>query len=287
MQDNDASATAEAAALLRAVHQVLDAQPRILEDPISVGLVPGSSDAEILSNAESLQSPLFIRLRSSFVTRSRVVEDALERAVAAGARQFVMIGAGYETFAYRQPAWAEDLQIFEFDHPATQRAKRKLMSNREIKSPSNLIQIAVDFESETLADALDRSVFDASAPSFFSCLGVIPYLTQAAIESTLSAILDPARKTWIALSFALPDAMLEAGDASVVQIAAKASNQRGEPWMTRFRPDQMEKLLRSLGCGEVHHISPSELEERFFKRRMDALPLARFEQIMLGSKSAR
>ena len=110
MQDENASATAETAALLRAAHQVLDAVPRILEDPVSLGLVPNSSEGEILSNAEAFQTPFLRRLRSSFATRSRVAEEALEQAVAAGARQFALLGAGYETFAYRQPEWAAPLR---------------------------------------------------------------------------------------------------------------------------------------------------------------------------------
>ncbi len=287
MQEQRGSVTAEVAAQLRAVHQVLDGRPPILEDPIAQGLVLRSSEGEIVSNAENLQSPFLRLLRSSFVARSRATEDALRMAVEQGARQFVMLGAGYETFAFRQPEWAAGLRIFEFDHPATQAAKRSALESHEIPHPPNVVFHPVDLEIESFASALAASTFDASEASFFSCLGMIPYLSLSTIHATLSAILEPSHKTWISLSFVLPDGMLDDGDAEVVRISSAAAGARGEPWISRFHPDEMERVLRELGCGEVHHIGPDEMARRYFSDRMDQLPVARFEQLMLASKSAR
>src|SRR5262244_3851139 len=120
MAERQASKTAIAPAVIRAAHQILDAHPKILDDPVAIGLVEGSSAAEIRAQAPDLQQPLKRLVRSSFVVRSRFAEDQLAEAVRAGVQQYVLLGAGLDTFAYRQPAWAQPLRIIEVDHPASQ-----------------------------------------------------------------------------------------------------------------------------------------------------------------------
>jgi methyltransferase (TIGR00027 family) len=124
MQERQASWTAIYTAIFRAAHQLLDATPKILDDPVAVGLVEGASEADIRAQAADFQQPLQRLARSLFVVRSRFAEDQLAEAVKAGVGQYVILGAGLDTFAYRQPAWALTLQVIEVDHPAFQTLKR-------------------------------------------------------------------------------------------------------------------------------------------------------------------
>ena len=137
MKHGNASETAIAAGLLRAAHQVLDQEPRILDDPISVGLVPQSSAAEIMAQAERLQLDFLRVLRASFVVRSRISEDALRRSISTGVGQYVLLGAGFDTSAYRQPDWASSIEIFELDHPASQSEKIARLEHRGLALPDN------------------------------------------------------------------------------------------------------------------------------------------------------
>jgi methyltransferase (TIGR00027 family) len=125
-------------ALQRAAHQIIDDPPRILDDPIAVGLSPGSSEEAIRRNEAELRRPTIKVLRSIFVFRSRFAEDSLRDAVVAGTRQFVVLGAGFDTFAYRQPPWARALRVFEIDHPASQDLKRRRLEKMGIAPPANL-----------------------------------------------------------------------------------------------------------------------------------------------------
>src|SRR5262245_44057685 len=125
MRAGAGSDTAIFTALQRAAHQILDDAPRILADPIAVGLPPGSTEEAIRQRAAELQQPLMKVLRSNFVFRSRFAEDSLRQAVSGGVRQFVALGAGFDTFAYRQPPWSHELRIFEVDHPTSQDLKRR------------------------------------------------------------------------------------------------------------------------------------------------------------------
>jgi methyltransferase (TIGR00027 family) len=156
--------------MLRAVHQVLDADPKILDDPLAVGLVEGSSREEILAAPPGFLPPVWFR--SIFVLRSRYTEDSLGEAVANGIGQYVLLGAGMDTFAYRQPSWAARLRIFEIDHPESQKVKREHLVKRGIAVPANVEFCPIDFENSSLVEGLATSSLDHRAPTFFSWLGV-------------------------------------------------------------------------------------------------------------------
>lgn len=287
MRSDTASETAIAAGLLRAAHQVLDEPPRILEDPISVGLVPGSSVAEIEAWRDRLQLDFLRVLRASFVARSRIAEDALFRATAGGVAQYVLLGAGYDTFAYRQPAWAGALRIFELDHPASQEDKVECLRRRGLERPANLRSCPIDFEREELLPVLERAGFVAEQPSFFSWLGVIPYLGAGDVESTLRAIFGTRGPSTIALSYVVPDSFLSGPDARAVSLSAAAAARRGEPWRSRYAPGGLEHRIRTLGYTAVEHFGPRQYRASFFAERSDGLPTPSFERVLVCSDPAR
>jgi len=285
MIEDQASETAVAAARLRAAHQVLDAEPLVLNDPVSIGLVPDSSEIELRAKAEIFDSRFMRILRAGFVARSRIAEDALARAVDEAATQLVLIGAGFDTFPYRQPDWARSLRIFEVDHPATQNAKRELLEARLAIPPENLTFCPVDFESDDLRSALAGAGLDATDRTFFTWLGVVPYLTRAAIEATLTSIRRCAGRGAVVFSYVPSDQSLASDDAEVVRIASAASANRGEPWLTRFEPESLETLLASLDYPEIEHHDPSELAAFFAPERPDGLPIPGFESLVVASWS--
>src|ERR1700688_3077516 len=184
MQEGKFSKTAQRVAIRRAAHQLLD-EPRVLEDPLALRIIGSEAEEELRSNPKEHHA--FARaFRAFMAARSRYAEDELARAVAHGVRQYVVLGAGLDTFAYRNPH--AGLRVFEVDHPATQAWKREQLQAAGIAIPPSLTFVPIDFEQETLADGLEDCGFDASAAAFFSWLGVTPYLTREACMTTLSSI---------------------------------------------------------------------------------------------------
>ena len=152
-------------------------------DPIAVPILGQEFLPDVHKTATKLEKPFSVALRAFLVARSRYAEDALCTAVAQGVTQYVLLGAGLDTFAYRNPY--SNLRVFEVDHPATQRWKQGLLATSNIPIPHNLTYVPVDFERQTLAAQLSAAGFDSTAPSFFAWLGVVPYLTLEAFRSTL------------------------------------------------------------------------------------------------------
>jgi len=183
------------AARLRAAHQVLD-NASILADPLALRILGDDIQVSLDHAQAHLSGP---RLRWFIAARSRIAEEVLDEAVNAGATQLVVLGAGLDTLAYRTPL-AGRLRIFEVDFPATQARKREMLAAAGIAVPDTLSYVGVDFERETLADALDAAGFAATARSVFSWLGVAPYLTEAAIFSTLGYIARLAGARFVALN---------------------------------------------------------------------------------------
>jgi methyltransferase (TIGR00027 family) len=205
MRSDAGSETAIFTAIQRAAHQILDAPPRILDDPLAVGFAPGSSEPELQAAAPRLQQPTMKVLRSIFVFRSRFAEDALREAVDAGVRQLVVLGAGFDTFAFRQPPWARGLRIFEVDHPRSQEWKRRRLAERDIAVPANVRFCPVDFERVSLEAGLAAGGFERREPAFFSWLGVTQYLTRDAVLGTLRGVRALAPGTRIVFEIVLPD----------------------------------------------------------------------------------
>lgn len=271
MDHGEASQTSIVAALLRAAHQWRDADPKILADPVVERLLdPGSRD--YLPQAEARAgSDYLAALRSLFVVRSRFAEDDLDRAVARGVTQYVLLGAGLDTFAFRQPPFAGRLRIFEVDHPATQAWKRERLAAVGLADPSNMVWVPVDFEHDALDERLTAAGFDLTRPAVFSWLGVVYYLTWPAIELVLRFVASLPRPTTIVLDSMLPPEELTGFAREVCNSTAKHVTERGESIQTYLRPLELEARLRALGFAEVAVLTPEEVHLRYFAGRRDAL----------------
>jgi methyltransferase (TIGR00027 family) len=243
----------------RAAHQIFDIPP-VFADPLALRIVEGQTPAN--------DSPAF---RAFMAVRSRYSEDQLAEAVARGATQCVVLGAGLDTFAYRNPYTG--LKVFEVDHPATQAWKRHCLDQSGIAIPASLTFVPVDFETQTLRDGLMRAGFRFDQTAFFSWLGVVPYLTNDAFESTLRLIASMPKGSAVVFDYgatreSLSPRELEARDALSARVAAA-----GEPFLLFLDPGELETRLKSIGFGEVEDLSARELNARYFRERADGLKL--------------
>ena len=277
MQKDTASKTAIDSAVMRAAHQILDEDPKILEDPIAVGLVPGSSEEEIRLREEELKQ---MRGRSIFPLRSRFTEDQLAAAFRDGVRQYLILGAGFDTFAYRQPNWASKLRIIEVDHPKSQQAKEESLHQSGIAVPVNTSFCPVDFENTTLATGLETSPFDPHLPACISWLGVSQYLTRSAIEMTFQWVLSLPSLSRIAFSFVLPPSSLEGSDRENRIQTLQQFAKTDEPWHSLFDPDELREWLVYLGFSHITHLTPGLAQQRYLAGRKDNLRPAIGEQVV-------
>ena len=186
MAEHTASSTAITLVRLRAAHQILDADPKILVDPIAVGFVPASSADDLRADAANLQRPIPRAVRATAVMRNRYVEDVLQEVAALGVRQYVNLGAGLDTFAYRQLSWAHALTLYDVEHPETQGWKQANLQRLRIVSPANLRWCSLNLEERGLPESLAAAGFDPTIPVCFAWLGVTQYLTDCLLYTSPS-----------------------------------------------------------------------------------------------------
>ncbi len=276
--EREASRTAMRVAVLRAAHQLIDGEPKILDDRVSAHLLDAQTFAGIGANPD-LRSSRLESLRVHVLLRSRYSEERLEAAARDGVRQCVILGAGFDTFAYRQPAWSRALRIIEVDHPSSQRAKRDRLRAAAIAVPDNVSFIPIDFETTSLAAGLAAAGFDRAQRSFFSWLGVMVYLKEPAIDAVLSYVASLPAGSQIVFSFGSSDPTA-AGEEDA-RLTAEAVAALGEPWLTRSEPGPLGAKLREAGFSEVSFLTPPEANARYLTGRSDGLPLVR--RISVGS----
>lgn len=201
--------------------------------------------------------------------RSRYAEDELARSVADGVRQYVVLGAGLDTFAYRNPH--PDLRVFEVDHPATQAWKREQLQAAGIAIPSSLTFVPIDFERQTLADALKQYGFNARAAAFFSWLGVTPYLTREACMTTLGFVAKLPAGSGVVFDFAVDPALLNPGQRQALDALSARVARYGEPLQLFFDPGKLQDELKSMGFHRTELLQGKELNARYFNDRNDGL----------------
>ncbi|HEY1161028.1 MAG TPA: class I SAM-dependent methyltransferase [Terracidiphilus sp.] len=270
------SKTALGVAIRRAAHQIKE-RPRILDDPIALRLV-GSVFARGMERA---MHPVGRDFRAFMAVRSRYVEDHLAKAVAQGVTQYVVLGAGLDTFAYRNPFPL--LRVFEVDFPATQEWKRAMLGEAAIALPDSLTFVPLDFERHTLAEGLAEAGFDARLPAFFSWLGVIPYLTLEAFRATLEAIAQLPAGTAVGFDYALaPETLSPPGRKAFDALAGRVAA-AGEPFQLFFTPDSLEAELRRAGFQRVEQLDYEQLNDLYFKERADGLKLSAVGLAMLAT----
>jgi methyltransferase (TIGR00027 family) len=267
MQEGKFSRTAQRVAVRRAAHQLLD-QPRVLDDPLALRII--GSEAEEALRSDPKEDHAFSRaFRAFMAARSRYAEDELARAFAHGVTQYVVLGAGLDTFAYRNPHG--DLRVFEVDHPATQAWKREQLQAASIAIPSSLTFVPIDFEQQTLAEGLEQSGFDASAAAFFSWLGVTPYLTREACMTTLRSVAKLPRGSGVVFDFAVDPALLNAGQRMALDALSKRVARYGEPFQLFFDPGKLQDELKAMGFHRTEFLQGKELNARYFNDREDGL----------------
>jgi methyltransferase (TIGR00027 family) len=264
MRPEGASRTADEAAWHRAAHQLLE-KGQLLCDPLAVRIL-GETPEAIAKAAR--EQPEQSDLRIFIAARTRFAEDTLAAAVRGGARQLVVLGAGLDTFAYRNVH--RDLRVFEVDHPATQAWKRERLARASIEEPASLTFVAIDFEQQSLCDGLSAAGFDASIPAFFTWLGVVVYLSEAAAWSTLRFIAGMLANSHVVFDYSNPlksvSATLRAGNT----VHAKRMAKMGEPWINFFDTEELHRKLRAIGFTELDDLGPTQIVARYLPGR--ALP---------------
>ena len=269
--DRLASKTALGVAQLQAAHQFLDGEPKIVADTVILRLLGTEAVEQLKSFFATSDGPLRRGLRGDVVWRTRQTEERLAQAVRHGIRQFVILGAGLETFAYRQPDWAASLNIYEVDHPASQDDKRRMLQAASIAVPENLQFVAADFEEASLNEALRASTLDFAAPTLFSCLGVLVYLTPPAVDAIFDFVADFPTGSTMIFTYSKPE-------NAASGLAARLST-LGEPLLTHLDPSAFPAELQAKGFSSVTLLSLEEGDEAYFRARSDGLHPAAFEQI--------
>ena len=273
-----------ATALIRSHHTRHEAQPLFI-DPWGDVLVP-QAFKDRLAERSGLLDPYVqsIPSYSSVVHRSRYAEDALEKAVGAGVRQYVSVGAGFDSFSLRRPAYAADVQVFELDHPATQDTKRRQLAANAIPEPALTHFIATDLGQESLRSALQRSPFRLDAPAFFAWLGVTIYLTREANSMALRGFGESgAPGSQLVFTYVDERAFDPAHESEAFRRLRTNSERVGEPFICGFKPTEMPGYLASLGLELVEDLGGVELERRYADATRKTLaPMSADSRIVLA-----
>jgi methyltransferase (TIGR00027 family) len=273
--------TAVRVALWRALHVETDAPPHVFEDV--VGLQIAAPDEGWRSRPD--MSPFTRAFRASIVARARFVEDRVSEAAASGVDQYVILGAGLDTFVQRRPELASRLRVFEIDAPGPQAWKRQRLAELGLGVPSHLRLVPVDFEAgDAWWDRLSEAGFDAARPAIVASTGVSMYLTKPAIAATLGQVAALAPGSTFVMSFMLP---IELADPEVrpgIERAAAGARAAGTPFISFFTPAEMLALAREAGFARVEHVSAAALAERYFAGRADGLrPPNNSEELLVAT----
>jgi methyltransferase (TIGR00027 family) len=273
--------TAVRVALWRALHVQVDAPPHVFVDEVGLKLV--APDEGWQSRPD--MSPFTRPFRASILARARFVEDLLAERVAHGVEQYVILGAGLDTFAQRRPELAARLQVFEIDQPGPQAWKRQRLVELGLGVPSFLKLVPVDFEAgDDGWERLAASGFDAKKPAVVASTGVSMYLTKEAIAATLRQVAALAPGSTLALSFMLPIEQADPELRPVIERAAAGARANGTPFISFFLPAEMLALARAAGFMQVQHVSAAALAERYFAGRADGLrPPNNSEELLVAT----
>jgi methyltransferase (TIGR00027 family) len=269
------SNTALTAAAARAAHLIVDEAPFIFSDRCAAAVLGEHADELIGYHRKHGTHPILSAARGQVICRSRYAEDRLAAAVASGVRQYVVLGAGLDTFAYRSPL-AASVRVFEVDHPGTQGWKRAALAAADLGVPPGVVFVPADLAAsspgpDSLAAALRAAGFDFSEPAVISWLGVLMYLDRAAIGQTIAVLSGCAAGTELIADYMLPATLRdEAGDL-YVEMVGPAAAERGEPWLSFFTPAELTALLAEHGFGASAHVRQCDAVPAKLWRRTDAL----------------
>jgi methyltransferase (TIGR00027 family) len=268
MHDHIPSRTAFRVAMRRAVHQLLD-HPKVFDDPLAIPILGEETASDLRAAPEKFERPGTTTLRAFMAARSRFAEDQLSLAVQNGVRQYVVLGAGLDTFAYRNPF--ENLRVIEVDHPATQAWKRDLLAAARIAIPPSMTFAAVDFAKQSLADELARSGFHSNEPAFLSWLGVVPYLTRDAAFGTLRWIGSLPAPTEVVFDYGIARSSLNFFERTALDALSARVARAGEPFQLFFEPAELATALHGFGFRRLEDLASAEINARYFADRSDGL----------------
>ena len=255
-------------AAARALHRE-EPPPWVLDDHLALGLAGEEGVSITRRLRDELSAEDLLTFSRWMCVRARLAEDVVERAVASGTRQYAILGAGWDSFAYRRPDLLVRLRVFEIDHPASQAWKRERLAELGVSLPANLVFAPVDFETQTLSAGLLAAGFDFAAGTVFSWIGVTMYLTLAAIEATLETVAVCPPDSRIVLTYNPPPSSLHDEGLAMHSRMSRLVGEMGEPWISLFTPAEAEALLRRCGFGEVDHFGPTEAIRTYFAGRPD------------------
>jgi methyltransferase (TIGR00027 family) len=273
--------TAVRVALWRALHVQVDPPPHVLEDEVGLQLV--APDPAWRDRGD--MDPVFTRtFRAAIVARARFMEDLIVEQAGLGVTQYVILGAGLDTFAQRRPEVASRLQVFEVEQPATQDWKHRRLIELGYGVPDWLHLVPVNFEAgESWLAQLTGTGFDASRPSVVASTGVSLYLTKEANAATLRQIAALAPGSTLAMTFLVPPELLDDADRAGLEASAKGAAAAGTPFLSFFMPEEIVAMAREAGFKDARHVSADLLNERYFAGRTDGLRTSPGEQMLVAS----
>ncbi len=266
------SKTALRVALRRAAHQVHDVKPLVFEDPLAVAILGPAYAEELRRTPEASRQPYSAAMRAWMVGRARLAEDALAEGVRElGVRQYLVLGAGLDTFACRNSY--EDVRVFEVDHPATQAWKMTMLAGAGIVPPETAKFVTVDFERDSLRETLREAGFDEGVATVTAWLGVVPYLTSEAFRATLRVLGRFKAGSEVVFDYAQPREVLPEREQLMQDSLRARVALAGEPFQLFFTPELLQQELEGLGMRVVEDLDGATITGRYFAGRTDGLVL--------------
>jgi len=280
-QSEAAEGSAVRVALWRAIHVQVDPPPHVLEDEIGLQLADPDEDWRSRPDMDPAGTSWF---RAAIVARARFIEDLVAEQAGHGVRQYVILGAGLDTFAQRRPEVASRLRMFEVDQPGPQAWKRRRLIELGFGVPEWLRLVPVDFEAgESLWEQLAAAGFDASEPAVVVSTGVSMYLTKEATAATLQQFAGLVPGSTLAMTFLLPPELLDDAYRPGYEAAERGARAAGTPFISFYTPEEMLELARSAGFEDARHVSAPILNERYFAGRRDGLQMSKGEELLVAT----
>ncbi|MFB6456849.1 class I SAM-dependent methyltransferase [Chitinophaga sp. Hz27] len=270
--------TAVRTALWRALHVLVDDKPHILEDTVGLQLIAPTDDWQERPDMKYTK-----RLRASIVARSRFIEDLAKAQTEKGVQQYVLLGAGLDSFAQRNKTAISRLSIYEIDQPDTLAWKKEKLLENGFEIPASLHFVPVNFETSSWWEELLHAGFDIRQQTFVSCIGVTLYLTKEAILDTLRKLTSLAEGSTIAIAFYLPLALLDAEDQPLMEMAIKGAAAAGTPFVSFYSTEEIRQMAADIGFKEIQTISTKDMGDLYFKDRTDDLFPASGEILLVAT----
>jgi methyltransferase (TIGR00027 family) len=281
---NQATATPDSTAirtaLWRALHLEVDAPPHVLDDRIGLQLADAGPDWRQRPDMNEYATP---GVRASIVARARYIEDLVTEQADHGVAQYVLLGAGLDTFAQRRPEIVSTITVFEVDQPGPQAWKRQRLAELGFGVPDSLRLVPVDFETTSWWDGLLANGFDADKPAVVASLGVSMYLTREATAATLSQSATLAPGSTFAMTFMQPLELVDPDEQEMHRATNAAARASGTPFISYYAPDEILTMAREAGFTAARHVSAADYTQRYFADRTDGLRPFTTEELLVAT----